>query len=306
VTVKKKDAPQALLWETGYPYHYLRSQPFNKEEQLVTIGGEDHKVGEVGYEHSHFVRLKRWAKSRLEFSKILFAWSGQIMEPHDYLGYAGRSPNKENEYVITGDSGNGLTHGAIGALVINDLINRRRNRWAKLYDPARTTEGNLPRFAREKAKISAGYSAWLKTIKGPRDLRPGQGAIVKKGIRAEAIFREKSKTHSYSPACTHLRCLVRWNDMEKSFDCPCHGSRFSSQGKIINGPGNKDLKRKLNGAPASKGGGLMIRKVKGGYRVIAESGRNMGTYKTLEEAKKRLRQIEFFKHEAKAGKSKSS
>jgi nitrite reductase/ring-hydroxylating ferredoxin subunit len=211
-------------------------------------------------------------------------------------------PNKENEYVITGDSGNGLTHGAIGALVISDLINHKRNAWAKLYDPARKTVGSLPRFAREKAKIAARYSAWLKTIKGPQNLRAGRGAVIKKGAQAEAIFREKGKIHSYSPLCTHLRCTVRWNDIEKSFDCPCHGSRFSSRGKIINGPGNKDLKKKTERRPRSEGVDLMIRKVKGGYRVVAESGRNMGTYKTLAEAKKRLRQIEFFKHQAKRGK----
>lgn len=245
VTVKNKDAPHALLWETGYPYHYIRSQPFNKKEKLVTIGGEDHRVGEVGYEHLHLARLKKWAKSRLKFSKILFAWSGQIMEAHDYLGYAGRWPKKENEYIITGDSGSGLTHGVIGALVICGLINRERNAWARLYDPARKTVGSLPKFASENARVAARYSAWLKNIKGPHDLRPGQGAVIKKGTHAEAIFRdEKGRIHSYSPICSHLKCIVRWNSMEKSFDCPCHGSRFSSSGKTINGPANKNLIKK--------------------------------------------------------------
>ena len=145
-------------------------------------------------------------------------------------------------YVVTGDSGNGLTHGTIAGILLTDLIMGRSNPWEKLYDPSRK-QTNLE-FIKENANVVAQYADLVTPgdVKSPNDLRPGEGALVREGLKKVAVYRDdRGAFHRCSPICTHLKCVVQWNHVEKTWDCPCHGSRFDPTGKVLMGPAIDDL-----------------------------------------------------------------
>jgi Rieske Fe-S protein len=172
------------------------------------------------------------------------------MEPADNLAYIGRTdgPAKGQDrggvYVATGDSGNGMTHGTIAGLLLADLIMGRANPWAKLYDPTRTSLRAIGTLLVEGAKSTAPYTDWLKSgdVKSANDIAPGSGALVRQGVHLLAVYRDPAGfCHARSAKCTHLGGVVQWNPAESSWDCPCHGSRFDAEGKVIAGPANDDL-----------------------------------------------------------------
>jgi Rieske Fe-S protein len=174
-----------------------------------------------------------------------YAWSGQVMEPVDYLAFIGRNPmDHDNIYVVTGDSGMGLTHGTIAGMLITDLIFERPNPWAALYDPSRVRVRAAAEFARENSNVALQYTDWLTggDVESVSEIPPEGGAVVRRGLEKIAVYRDpQGKLHEHSAVCTHLGCIVHWNGAEKTFDCPCHGSRYDRYGKVINGPANKPL-----------------------------------------------------------------
>jgi glycine/D-amino acid oxidase-like deaminating enzyme/nitrite reductase/ring-hydroxylating ferredoxin subunit len=255
--IKKGLLPYALWWDTGdhksewptYPYHYVRLQPYDKDYDLLITGGEDHKTGQPDEEdiseNTRYVNLTEWTKMHFPFvEETDYSWSGQVMEPVDDLAFIGKDPGSDNIFVITGDSGNGITHGTIGGIIINDLISGVENRWAELYDPARKTLKTAGVFIEEQANVAKKYFKVLTPgqIDSVRELKPDTGAIIRDGMSKAAVYRDANgKLHSFSAVCPHLKCIVEWNPDEKTFDCPCHGSRFSNLGKVVNGPANSDL-----------------------------------------------------------------
>jgi Rieske Fe-S protein len=175
-----------------------------------------------------------------------FQWSGQIMETIDGLAFIGHNPGDDNVYIVTGDSGMGMTHGTIAGMLLTDLIAGRANPWTELYDPARVRVKAATEFARENVNVAGQYMKWVKPgeVESAEDIIPGQGAIVSKGTTKLAVYRDSAgKAHVRSAVCPHLRCLVSWNGDEQTWDCPCHGSRFDRYGKVLNGPANTDLAR---------------------------------------------------------------
>jgi glycine/D-amino acid oxidase-like deaminating enzyme/nitrite reductase/ring-hydroxylating ferredoxin subunit len=231
--------PRALYWDSGQPYHYVRvgSGP---EADLLIVGGEDHKTGQGHDEPARFARLEAWARERFpEAGAVAARWSGQVMEPMDGLAFIGRNPHDDNVYIATGDSGHGMTHGTIAGLLLSDLILGRDNPWASLYEPARKSLRAAGHFVRENVNAAAQYLDWVTPgewadIDG---LAPGEGAVVREGLRKVAVCRDADgKLHRHSAVCPHLGCIVHWNAAETSWDCPCHGSRFSPGGQVINGP----------------------------------------------------------------------
>jgi Rieske Fe-S protein len=167
------------------------------------------------------------------------------MEPVDYLAFLGPNPvGSSNIHVITGDSGNGLTHATIGARLIADRILGRTNPYAELYDPSRKTLRAASDYTHENLNVVAQYRAWLTPgeVKNVDDIAPGSGAIMRHGVRKVAVYRDEAgAVHTYSAKCPHLGCLVEWNRTERTWDCPCHGSRFDTHGRVINGPANVNL-----------------------------------------------------------------
>lgn len=240
---------RALFWDTPDPYHYVRIESVkdkDEEYDLLIVGGEDHKTGQEDDANKRFASLERWTRTRFPMiDGIEYRWSGQVMEPIDGLAYIGRNPlDDDNVFIATGDSGNGMTHGTIAGILLTDLILGRENEWESLYDPARKTLAALPEFASENLNVALQYMDLLTAgeVESESDIEPGQGAVIRRGLKKIAVYRDDSgKTHERSAVCVHLGCIVAWNSKEKTWDCPCHGSRYDALGKVFQGPANSDL-----------------------------------------------------------------
>ena len=224
VRIPKGSVPRALYWDTGDPYHYVRLQPENDYDVLIA-GGEDHKTGQANDGNERFTRLEQWARERFpQMSEVLYRWSGQVMEPVDGLAFIGRNPgDADNVYIATGDSGQGMTHGTIAGMLLTDLIQGRDNKWERLYSPSRLRVKSIPEYAAENINVAWQYTDHV-TASHSVEYRDRAGA-----------------THRLSAVCPHLGCIVAWNSTEETWDCPCHGSRFSANGKVYQGPANSDL-----------------------------------------------------------------
>ncbi len=242
--IPKGSVPDGLYWDMEDPYHYVRLATFDELHDVLIVGGEDHKTGEDSKEASEFQNLKEWTRQRFPMaSEYVAQWSGQVMEPMDGLALLGRH-DSDNTYIITGDSGHGFTHGVLGAMIVSDLIGGKKNPWEDLYNPSRFTLKASPTFLKENMKVLGHYAEWLKKEKSAEleALSPGSGLLLQKGFKKVAVAKDQDGTvHSKSATCTHMGCLVSWNSVEKSWDCPCHGSRFSLTGEVLNGPAVKDL-----------------------------------------------------------------
>jgi glycine/D-amino acid oxidase-like deaminating enzyme/nitrite reductase/ring-hydroxylating ferredoxin subunit len=256
--VRRGEVNRALYWDTAeragmesglgtVPYHYVRLANGDEEgNEVLIVGGEDHKSGQADDFEQRFQRLEDWARVRWpKAGEVTFQWSGQVMEPVDSMGYIGRNPSDEkNVYIVTGDSGNGMTHGAISGMLISELIRRGDHAWAKLYDPSRITARTAPDFAKENLNVARQYVDYFTSgdISSADDLKPGEGAVVRRGLKKVAVYRDEAgEFHEMTAICPHLKCIVHWNRTETTWDCPCHGSRFDALGKVLNGPSVADL-----------------------------------------------------------------
>jgi glycine/D-amino acid oxidase-like deaminating enzyme/nitrite reductase/ring-hydroxylating ferredoxin subunit len=276
--IKKGAIPTALYWDTGdqksenlvSPYHYVRIQRMDNENDtnnydLLIVGGEDHQTGNFSSDddeiEKRYSQLESWARERFPIEGIEYRWSGQVMEPQDSIAFIGHNPgdNRNNIYIATGDSGNGITHGTIAGMLITDLILGKNNPWTTLYDPSReprkapgakSEEGVRTQSQQEgltdqskqgnDKKISTKEEKKIASIE---NLKENQGIVLEEK-KIAAYKDHKGLLHIYSAVCIHLGCTVTWNNSEKSFDCPCHGSRFSPSGNVINGPANTALEHK--------------------------------------------------------------
>jgi glycine/D-amino acid oxidase-like deaminating enzyme/nitrite reductase/ring-hydroxylating ferredoxin subunit len=226
---------QALYWDTADPYHYVRLQG-----DILIVGGEDHKTGQADDGADRFGRLEAWARERFPVGSVEFRWSGQVVEPVDGLGYIGRNPGDNGHvFVATGDSGHGMTHGTIAGELISDLILGRANDWERLYDPGRKSLRSSAEYVRENVNVAKQYIDYVTPgeVRSEAEIRPGEGAIVRHGFKKLAVYRDEAGAlHRASAVCPHLGCIVHWNSVERSWDCPCHGSRFGVDGAVLNGP----------------------------------------------------------------------
>jgi glycine/D-amino acid oxidase-like deaminating enzyme/nitrite reductase/ring-hydroxylating ferredoxin subunit len=244
VPVAVDSIPAALYWDTEDPFHYVRVQRIGQGEaarDILIIGGEDHKTGQHEELEDRYARLLSWGRTHFPgLGDPEFRWSGQIMDTTDGLAFIGRNPGDEaNVYIATGDCGVGLTHGTIAGMLLTDMIMGRGNNWSILYDPARKSPLAAFTFAKENLNVAAQYASWVTPgeVSSAEDIQPGGGAIVRRGLSKIAIYRDREGTlHERSAVCTHLGCIVAWNATESTWDCPCHGSRFDPDGKVLNGP----------------------------------------------------------------------
>jgi glycine/D-amino acid oxidase-like deaminating enzyme/nitrite reductase/ring-hydroxylating ferredoxin subunit len=238
--VPRGAVPDALYWNDADPYNYIRLQPADTHDWLI-VGGEDYKTGQKEDDQERLDRLAAWTRERFPMSgAVEYSWSGQVLEPVDGVAFIGRNPDgAEGVYLITGDSGQGITHGVIGGMLLSDLILGRDNEWAKLYDPKRISVRAAGQFAKENLNVARQYAAWLLPgdVASEEDVPRGEGRVIRRGARMVAVYcDDDGQRHARSAACTHLRCVVSWNALEKSWDCPCHGSRFDPYGNVLNGP----------------------------------------------------------------------
>jgi glycine/D-amino acid oxidase-like deaminating enzyme/nitrite reductase/ring-hydroxylating ferredoxin subunit len=249
--------PYSLWWDTGdmdskwvsQPYHYVRLENFDDQYDLLIAGGEDHRTGQSDEEgiseSARYDRLEAWTRSYFPMlDDINYRWSGQIMEPVDSLGFMGKNQGDDNIYIITGDSGNGMTHTTIGARIISDSIIGKKNKWEDLYSPSRISLKASGDFLKEAGNMAAQYLDWISSsdIKDTVDINPGEGGVIALGLKKIAVCRDYDNTlKAFSAVCPHLGCIVKWNTDEKTFDCPCHGSRFAADGTVMNGPARSNL-----------------------------------------------------------------
>ena len=227
------------------PYHHVRMMKGGLNDFLI-VGGEDHKTGQANDAEERYLRLEQWAREHFMIpGDVVHRWSGQVMEPVDGLAFIGRNPHEDNIYIATGTAGNGITYGTIAGMLINDLVLGRENPWAELYKPSRKTLSTLGNYVSENANaVGCMIGDWAKRpdISDERELAPGQGGIMQNGISKMAVYKdEHNQVHRCAAACTHLGCVVQWNGSEKTWDCPCHGSRFDTDGSVLNGPATRAL-----------------------------------------------------------------
>jgi nitrite reductase/ring-hydroxylating ferredoxin subunit len=236
----------------------VRLHPGPDNHDLVIVGGEDHKTGQddVG-PAARYARLEAWARRRFSaLGPVVDRWSGQILESIDGLAFIGRVERDRPIFVVTGDSGNGMTHGVLAGILLAALLAGEQHPWAEVYDPTRIRLHALGRFARENLNVAARYASWVapQTARGPEEVPPGTGAVIRRGVTPIAVYRDGSGVaHERSAVCPHLGCIVAWNAAEQSWDCPCHGSRFDPLGAVVNGPATRPLapiEREAPSAPA--------------------------------------------------------
>lgn len=257
--VPKGKLPYALWWDTGdhnskwiiKPYHYVRLEELDEQYDILIAGGEDHRTGQADDENikeeDRYTKLEKWTKKHFPaIGDIEFKWSGQVLEPIDSLAYIGKNPGEDNIYIITGDSGNGMTHGTLGGMIITDIITGKENPWIKIYSPSRITLKTTGDYLHEVGNMVVQFGDWItpEHIKKIDDLKPGEGGIISFGLKKIAAYRDQqNNVHVWSAVCPHLGGILQWNADEKTFDCPMHGSRFTNEGKVINGPAISDLKK---------------------------------------------------------------
>jgi glycine/D-amino acid oxidase-like deaminating enzyme/nitrite reductase/ring-hydroxylating ferredoxin subunit len=249
--IPRGSVTRGLYWDTPDPYHYIRIETLGvgaDAHDVLIVGGEDHKTGQQDDGNKRFGALERWTRHRFPMVEgIEYRWSGEVMEPIDGLAFIGGNPlDAKNVFIATGDSGNGMTHGTIAGILLTDLILGRKNEWESIYDPSRITLKALPEFAKENLNVAAQYTnlALAGDVESEDEIRPGGGAILSRGLNKVAVYRDPyGEIHELSAVCRHLGCIVNWNTLENTWDCPCHGSRYDALGKVIQGPANSDLEK---------------------------------------------------------------
>jgi glycine/D-amino acid oxidase-like deaminating enzyme/nitrite reductase/ring-hydroxylating ferredoxin subunit len=243
--VPKGSIPDALYWDTADPYHYLRLDR-HRDYDYAIFGGQDHKTGQAADTEACYAALQRTLKQVIPQIDITHRWSGQVIETHDGLPFIGETSSRQ--FAATGYAGNGMTFGTIAGMMARDGALERRNPWDELFDPGRT---KIRGGAWDYLKENKDYPYYLirdrfagAEGKSLRALGRGTGKILElKGKRVAAWRSDTGSVTLLSPICTHMGCLVDWNEAESTWDCPCHGSRFKPNGDVLSGPAESPLEK---------------------------------------------------------------
>lgn len=223
-----------LLWDTEEPYHYVRIS-----DDTLLVGGEDHHVGHFP-PYDPFKKLEVWARENFSFiGEVVDKWSGQVYEPDDHLPFIGKAPGHQHVYLVSGAAGIGMTTGTIASLMLPDMIEGHTHPWAKMFDPHRSMRASVGEYLKENANVAFQYKDWItpSEVKNIEDISLDEGHVLREGLKKTCVYHETPEHfEKKSAVCTHLGGIVHWNDVEKTWDCPCHGSRFNVQGKVIEGP----------------------------------------------------------------------
>jgi glycine/D-amino acid oxidase-like deaminating enzyme/nitrite reductase/ring-hydroxylating ferredoxin subunit len=245
-TVKNKKYPDGLVYDMHDPYHYIRSQQVGNKKYLI-VGGEDHKTGEIANTESCLLHLQSYVQRYFDVDEVLFKWSSQYFEPSDGIAYIGHLPGHEGKiFTASGYGGNGMTYSHIAALTLKSMILNEVNSYIDVFDPNRVKPvAGFKSFLGHNADVVKKFiGKWFgkEKLEEFADLAPGEGRVVKYDGETVALYKdENGELHAVNPTCTHMKCSVAWNSAEKTWDCPCHGSRFSSDGEVLTGPAEVNL-----------------------------------------------------------------
>jgi glycine/D-amino acid oxidase-like deaminating enzyme/nitrite reductase/ring-hydroxylating ferredoxin subunit len=244
--VPRGTIPDALYWDTADPYHYLRLDP-HRDFDYAIFGGEDHKTGQVSDTEACFRALERTVRQIIPRIEITHRWSGQVIETNDGLPFIGETSARQ--FAATGYAGNGMTFGTVASMMARDAALGRRNPWEELFDAGRTkVKGGAWDYVKENTDYP--YYMIRDRLVGPeartlREVARGEGKIVEINGERLAVWRSARGTVTLlSPVCTHMGCLVGWNTAESTWDCPCHGSRFTPAGDVLSGPAESPLEKR--------------------------------------------------------------
>jgi glycine/D-amino acid oxidase-like deaminating enzyme/nitrite reductase/ring-hydroxylating ferredoxin subunit len=240
--VNRGQVPDALFWDTGEPYHYLRIEQ-RRDRDVVIYGGEDHKTGQADDTEQCYNRLEERLLSLVPGVELTHRWSGQVIETPDGLPYIGET--SPHQFTATGFSGNGMTFGTLGAMMARDHIVGRTNPWSEIFDAGRSAlRKGIWQYVKENADFP--YYLTRGRIAGAeatslRAVKEGEGRVLELNGEHVAASRLNGRTIVRSAVCTHMGCIVGWNNAERTWDCPCHGSRFTPTGEVVGGPAESPL-----------------------------------------------------------------
>ena len=250
IAVDAADPPEeGVFYRAEEPYLTVRTCETAEHGTLTLVGGQNHKTGQGGSTAARFRRLERQARSRFDVRSVEYRWSTEDFVSVDKRPYVGELERRDDVYVATGFGGWGMTNGVAAGRIIADLVRGRRNAWARAFDPARVSDsGGVKTFLSENANVGKQYvKDWARTAlssadaRDVRSLAPGEGTVVRDGSDVFAVSRNEEGYDVVSGVCPHMGCIVSWNDGEGTWDCPCHGSRFDADGRVMDGPAIDDL-----------------------------------------------------------------
>jgi Rieske Fe-S protein len=236
------DTPRGMYLSAGEPTRSLR--PVRSGSNELIVGGEGHRVGSDDSTSKRYELLESWARANFSVADVQYRWSAHDYMAADGVPFIGAAADQPDLYVAGGFSKWGMAHAAVAARIIADGIAGRANEWASLYDPNRSPKReSIPKAAATSA--TAARRAVAEETPPPiavSDLESDQAAICESAEGAVAAYRDRDGAlHVVSPTCTHMGCTVAWNDAERTWDCPCHGSRFDADGHVTHGPAVTDL-----------------------------------------------------------------
>ena len=245
VTLKNDAYPGDLIYDMYDPYHYYRTQEIDGQQYFI-VGGYDHKTAHEDNQEYCFLKLESHIRKHFDIDKVEYKWSSQYYESPDGLPYIGQLPGHEKIYVATGYGGNGMPYSHVAALSLKRTICNEENPYQDLYDPNRLKPvAGFSNFVSHNADVVKQFASKFfsgEDLKELGELATNEGKIVKYKDEKLAIFKdENGAVHALSPICTHVGCEVKWNNAERSWDCPCHGTRYSYDGRVMTGPAVKNL-----------------------------------------------------------------
>lgn len=245
VKLESGDYPDALIYDSQEPYHYVRSHIVDGE-QLLLAGGLDHKTGHDDPEKA-FVELEKYIRKYYRVGSVKYKWSSQYYVPADGLPYIGKMPlAADGIYCATGYNGNGMMLGSVAGKILRELVMRHPNRYEHLFSPSRIKPvDSFSELVKENADVAYHFVKDRFSVHETDSLKriePGRGKVVEIDGKKIAAYRdEQGEIHALSAVCTHAACIVAWNSQEKSWDCPCHGARFAIDGTVLTGPATVNL-----------------------------------------------------------------
>jgi Rieske Fe-S protein len=243
----KEDIPAGIYWALeGNEKYSIRTYDTPEGKYLIVLG-DSKKVGHSQETWQSFQKLENYLKIVFNVDEMSWLWGAQNYSPSDYIPFIGKSPMEDNIYIATGFAADGLVYGTLAAMIISDMIAMKGNPWSEFYNPARLKPVTSAKTLQENADVTA-HLIKEYNFKGSEEelagIGRGEGRIVEFNREKAAAFRDNDDhLHVVSAKCTHMGCIVHWNDAEKSWDCPCHGSRFTIDGEVIEGPAFGNLEK---------------------------------------------------------------
>jgi glycine/D-amino acid oxidase-like deaminating enzyme/nitrite reductase/ring-hydroxylating ferredoxin subunit len=229
------------------PIRSIRTQPLEDGGQLLILGGEHHKTGQDICEKDHFINLLRYAEQTFSATDAPYRWSAQDYTAMNEIPFIGHISNyKYNVFVATAFQKWGMTTGTVSAMIIRDIITKGKSEVEDIFKPARFTPvDSAKNFFKENLNVADNLiSGKLQALPTDVTLEPGEGKAVEVDGKKAGAYRDMDgNIYIVDTTCKHLGCEVHWNSAEKSWDCPCHASRYNYDGTVIEGPARMPLDR---------------------------------------------------------------